>query len=255
MEALTDAPDATPDAPSAGSPSGPSRPRPSRRTLWLILTPIVILSVAGTASDIFAAAIIKDHPLLQMFLNPRNRYLAYAAIHVDAVPYYTVGFFRLVLTDPLFYLLGVLYGDAALRWVERKMGDSEGFIKMIERGFAKAAYPVVMLMPNYLVCVMAGASGMRLPVFIALNVTGTIFRLVSLRYVGDAFSGPLTAFVDFISRYRWWFVAFSAAVFGLQYLTKRRAGKSEIESPATLVSELEAEVAAQDSRPGVDGPR
>lgn len=242
---MTDAPAPDPDA----SPDPPVRPKLSRRSLWLLLTPIVVLSVVGTFSDIFGAAIIKEHPLLQMFLNPRNRYLALAANNVDAVPFYVVGFLRLVLTDPLFYLLGVFYGDGALRWVEKKMGDSEGFIKMIEKGFAKASYPIVMIMPNYLVCVMAGASGMRLSVFVALNVTGTIARLVALRVFAATFSGPLDWFLKIITRYRWWIVGFSALVFGLQYLAKRRAGTSDIESPATMAAGLEAEAAKAPDEP------
>ena len=39
---------------------------------WLI-TPIVVLSVAGTVGDIMGPRLIDDHPLWMMFLNPRTR--------------------------------------------------------------------------------------------------------------------------------------------------------------------------------------
>jgi hypothetical protein len=222
----------------------PARPRPSRRTLALILAPIVVLYVGGILADIFAAAIIEEHPLVQLFLNPRLRYLALVANNLDPLPYYAVGFFRLVATDPLFYLLGVFYGHGALRWVERKMGDSDGFIRMIERGFAKRSRLIVFLVPNYLVCVMAGAAGMGLATFVALNAAGTAMRLVLVRLFAKAFEAPLDAFLGFITRYRWWIVGLSALLFGLQAVTKKRKGESELESPSRMADELEAEARA-----------
>ena len=95
--------------------SRPRRPY-SRRTLALLLTPIVVLTIVGIVADALAPALIDKRPLLQIFLNPRNRYLVLAAPQVDPIPFFVVGFFRLVMTDPLFYLLGWRYGDAAMRW-------------------------------------------------------------------------------------------------------------------------------------------
>src|SRR5688500_8767411 len=103
--------------------SSPGRPveqrRRSRRTLVLLITPVAVLTVAGTLADWFAAPILTEHPLLQILLNPRIRYLSLASNHLDATSFYLAGFFRLVLTDPLYYLFGRWYGDAALRWMER----------------------------------------------------------------------------------------------------------------------------------------
>ena len=227
------------------------RPVPqSRRTLWLILTPIAALTLAGWLADIFAAALIDERPLLQMFLNPRNRYLVLASPQVDAVPFFVVGFIRLVLTDPLFYLLGYLYGDAALRWMERKMGEDRetGMIAMIERFFSKASYVIVVLMPNGYVCLLAGATGMKPRVFLPLNVIGTISRLVVIRIAGDVFEEQLESVLDFITEYRWWLVLLSFVVVSLYGLRGRRKGSLEFESIAEMERELEAEIAADEER-------
>ena len=61
--------------------------------------------------------------------------------YVDAAPYYIVGTLRLLLSDPLFYLLGVLYGDAAIKWMERKAPTYGKVMRSAERFFSIAAYP------------------------------------------------------------------------------------------------------------------
>ena len=211
----------------------------ARRKLTLILTPIVLLTVAGILADWFAAAIITDHPLLQMFLNPRLRYLTLASNQVDPVPFFLVGFFRLVLTDPLYYLLGRWYGDAALRWMERHGGESGAAVRIFERWFAKAAYPVVALAPNGFICLLAGSTGMRPGVFAALNVGGTIVRLIAVRVFAEALERPLDTALDFIREYQWWVVGVSVVLGLLQWWRSRRAGRSKIKSPAQIEEEIE----------------
>ena len=237
---MTDAP--PPDGLNELSPGAArqaARGRPSRRTLWLLLAPVIALSVLGLVADIFAAALVKDHPLVQIFLNPRVRYLALAANNTDPVPFFVVGFVRLVLLDPVYYLLGYFYGDTALRWIERKMGDTEGMLRMLERGFAKASYPMVMIAPNQFICVLAGAAGMRPIVFVTLNLVGTVLRLLLIEQVADFFSGPLDSLLNFITRYRWWLVGFSAVLFGFQFVMQRKQGKSDIESISKVQADFE----------------
>src|SRR5947209_2727787 len=96
---------------------------------WL-LTPYMAFVVAGYAADVIGPHLILTHPLLEMFLNPRNRYLLLASPHVDVVPFYVVGFFRLVLTDPIGFIIGWQYGESAIAWAERKMGKD---VRTIER--------------------------------------------------------------------------------------------------------------------------
>lgn len=215
------------------------RRKPSRRVLYLLLAPILALTLAGTLGDWFAAAIINEHPLLQMFINPRSRYLALASNQVDTVPYYVVGFLRLVLTDPLFYLLGYWYGENALRWIEKRLGDDGGLVKSFERFFAKAAYPIVLLAPNGYICAMAGMTGMRPLVFMTLNVVGTAGRLVIIRHTAAALSSPLEGLLGLIQRYQWWIVGVSIAVGVLQLAGRFRRGESDLEPISGIAERLE----------------
>ena len=208
-----------------------------RIPLSILLTPIVVLTVVGTVADIIGPGLINERPLLQMLLNPRSRYLLLASPQVDAVPYFVVGFLRLVSTDPLFYLLGVQYGEAALRWAETKLGDEGGFIRAAERFFARFGSVIILVSPSWQLCLLAGAAGMRPRRFVVLNVVGTVGRLLLFRLLGEAFRDELFAVLGFIQRYQWWLIGISFVVVSLQF---RRKKSGTLRPPGELERELEA---------------
>ena len=247
--------------------------REERRVPLPLLLSIFVASTAiGFVSDIAGPTLINHHPLLQIALNPRNRWLLLASPQIGAVSFYVVGFLRLVSTDPVGYILGYQYGDAAVAWAERQMGDTEGVIKMIQRGFKKVAPLVILIMPSFYWCVLAGsarmkprvfitlnvigtigrlilfrlagAARMRVRLFITLNVIGTIGRLVLFRLVGDAFRDELEHALDWIQRYQWWLVALSLVLVGVQIFRGRERGT--LETPAEMAAEIEAEEALRD---------
>jgi membrane protein DedA with SNARE-associated domain len=214
-------------------------PAPRRLPLALLLTPYVALIVAGYVGDIFGPNLINSHPLLQMFLNPRNRYLLLASPNVDVVPFFVVGFFRLVLTDPIGFVIGWQYGDAAIAWAERQTGaESSGTIKTIQRWFNKAAHLVIFIAPSFFWCILAGAARMRVRVFVALNVTGTVARLVLFRVAGDAFRDELETVLEWIQRYQLPLIGLSAVLVLVQVW---RSGGRDLETPSELAAELEGE--------------
>src|SRR3954454_10742629 len=123
------------------------------------------------------------------------------------------------------------------------MGDTNGVIKMIQRGFGKVAPLVILIMPSFYWCVLAGAARMRVRTFIALNVIGTIGRLVLFRLAGHAFRDQLQDVLQFVQRYQWWLggVSFIAVA-----ITVLRSGG--IESPDELAEEIEhAELPEEDA--------
>ncbi len=225
-----------------------------RIPLPILLTPIVVLAVVGTVADIIGPGLITERPLLQMFMNPRNRYLLLASPQVDTVPFVVVGFVRLVLTDPLFYLLGVQYGDAALRWAERKLDDDVGFIRTAERFFARFGSVVILIAPSGYLCLLAGATGMRARRFVILNVAGTAGRLLLFRVLGETFKDELLRVLGFIQRYQWWLIALSLVVVAIQ---SRRKGSSTLRSPSEIGDEIEAaedELVAEHRTPPASTP-
>ena len=150
-----------------------------------------------------------------------------------------IGFFRLLVSDPLFFLLGRWYGEPALQWLEAKAGKgSTRQLRWLERKFSRYGYPLVAIMPNNAICLFAGSSGMRPRAFWTLNALGTIGRLVFFWYLGKALHDPLSTFLDWVQRYQWPLLALSVGVVMVQ--TFRAQSRGEIEPISAIEDEIEA---------------
>jgi membrane protein DedA with SNARE-associated domain len=214
------------------------RARPSRARLWLVLGPLIVLVVAAQIGDAFAPTLAVDHPLTLITLNARNRNLILTTNSLDALSFYGVGFVRLLVSDPLFYILGLWYGDAGVAWVEKRSTSFGGMLRTWEYGFKKAAWPLVAIAPNNFICLFAGAAGMAPPVFMTLNVLGTVVRLYLIRLFGEAFERPINAVLDFIKDYRLPLTLLSVGLVVVTLIFDRRSGKGELEALTSIEDEL-----------------
>lgn len=217
------------------------RPTPSRRTLVLLVAPIVGLVIASTIGNAIWPTLLRKHPLLLIALDGRNRYLVLASTKVSVVPFMVVGFLRRVASDPLFFALGFLYGDRAVRWVEKRFAPDTNLVEWMERNFSRLAPPLVFFFPGNLVCVLAGASGMNPVFFAVLNVSGTVGILFVLYQFGDVFHGPVSAVTGFFDRNFKVFTAISIVATLYWLWDQRRRGKSEVVSLADAERELEGD--------------
>jgi membrane protein DedA with SNARE-associated domain len=202
--------------------------RPSRSQLAVVVTPIVVLIVAAYVGDALTTTWADRHPLLLTLLNARNRILVLTTNQLGAVAYYVAGGLRLLASDPLFYLLGRWYGDAMVVWVEKRSKTFGEQIRLYERAFAKAAYPIVFIAPNAYICLFAGASGMPVVPFFVVNIAGTLVRLYLIRRLGEAFDRPIKSVLRFFDRYRLPLLVASIALVVYVLWTDRRQGKGEI---------------------------
>ena len=176
------------------------RGKPPRKAIVRLAVGLVIVSqVTALAGDLALAEFVDRHPAWLIALNPRNRNLALATNQLEAITYYTIGFFRLVVSDPVYYLLGFWYGERALAWIQRRSRTYGPFVAEGERFFRKASYPLIFAAPNNVICALSAATGVRLRTFIALNLSGTVARLVVIRQLGYVFASPLQSIVDFIA--------------------------------------------------------
>ena len=202
--------------PPADRPADPAADphRLPRRKLVLIVAPLVVLGVVGTVATALTPALAARHPLLLITLEARNRNLILAR-EVDWVPFFLIAVLRRTLTDPLYYLLGRHYGDAAVRWLEVKAGMGS-YARLMERVFKKASYPAVFLFPGAVVCALAGVVRMKFVAFIAVNLAGTVCAVIALKVFGDAVAAPVEAVVGFFDRH---LVATTAVSIGLVLLS------------------------------------
>jgi len=230
----------------------PARRRPSRRAITLVSIPLICLVIMSYVGDALAPTLFDTHPVLLMALNSRTRNLVLVTNEVDAVTFYTVGLIRLLVSDPLFFLLGMWYGDAAVQWMERRTRTWGQFLRQVEQWFSKAAYPIIFIAPNNYVCLFAGAAGMPLKAFFAVNIAGTIFRLWLVRTFGDAFERPIDDLVSWIGDHRIPLLALSITLVLVSIALEARKGETEVSSLAHLDDELEELDADQDR--GADAP-
>jgi membrane protein DedA with SNARE-associated domain len=231
-------------------------PKPfDRRALALFAVPMAILTISGWIGDAFAPALLDSAPLVLLLCNPRLRNLVLVSPLVDFWPFVGVAVGRLVISDPLFYWFGRRYGDGAIRWMERRLGPGAKPVLWAERVFRKAAWPAVALIPNNMICLLAGATGMAWVGFAIVNLTGTFVRILGVRLIGDAFSDPILAVNDWIGENR---IMLTVITFGLTLLfvsRSMRTGRDPIETPADLARDLEGDRvdADEDADPEVRG--
>ncbi|MEZ5180269.1 MAG: hypothetical protein R2702_00045 [Acidimicrobiales bacterium] len=231
---------------AAGAPERPGAPSPAiRNAVIAVLVAMVIANYVGGA---LFPSLVNDHPLTLILLNASNRHLALASGNLDALGFYLGGFARLIAPDLFFFLLGRWYGDAAIVWMERKAPTYGELLRMLERWFHKARFPIVAIAPNNPVCLFAGAAGMSASAFWAANVLGTIGRLVLIRTFSTVFEDLLGTVRDFIGDYRWPLTAVSIALVVISIISDRRGGRDGIGDLVSLeegMAEAEAELEAE----------
>jgi len=219
-----------PDSAVVGTESTGERTPPGRHTLKLLVVPIVVLIVISNVGDALAPKLVESNPLLLIAMNARNRNLILVTNQLDAASYYVVATLRLLLSDPLFFLIGYWYGDTALTWMESRTKTYGSMLRQWERGFQRAAYPLVFIAPNNVICLFAGAAGMSVPAFFITNITGTIARLYLIRWLGEAFERPIDDVLDFIARYRVPLLVVSISFFAVMMVRELRQSGEDIEA-------------------------
>lgn len=233
---MPDSPTVAPQDPEHGFPVR-SRMPPGRHTLKLLTVPIIGLIVLSNVGDAMAVRLVDTHPLQLIAMNARNRNLILVTNQLDAVSYYVVGSLRLLLSDPLFFLIGYWYGDAALDWMERRTKSYGQMMRQAERWFGNAAYPLVFIAPNNFICLFAGAAGMSVTGFFVANLSGTLVRLYLIRRLGEAFEAPIDDVLGFIGDYRTPLFIVSIVLFAGVMFSELRSTKEEVEAIAEAVDD------------------
>lgn len=230
-----------------GPPDSTDR-RPSRRAATALAVPLVVLLVASYIGDATAPELVVDHPAWLIALNARNRNLILATNSLDVWTYYGIGTLRLLISDPLFFLLGYWYGDAAVRWMERRTKTWGQMLRQVEQWFGRAAYPLIFVAPNNPICLFAGAAGMPLRAFFAVNLAGTLVRLYLIRQFGEAFESPIDDTVGWIGDNRVPLLVLTVGLVILSIALEARRGETEVSALTHLDEELE-----NPDEPGHDG--
>jgi membrane protein DedA with SNARE-associated domain len=217
------------------------RHRPGRGTLALLTVPIIGFIICTNVGTALAPELVDKHPLWLIALNSQNRNLILTTNQLDAWSYYLVGTARLIVSDPLFFLLGLWYGDVALEWMERRTKSFGKTLRQWERGFRKASYALVFLAPNQWICLFAGASGMPVGAFFGVNLAGTAGRLFLIRWLGEAFERPIDDVLGWVGDHRMILLVLSIAVTVVYAAVELRGGGPGLTELEDLAEAAEAE--------------
>lgn len=242
-----------PDDAPAPAPTRPSGP-PSPLARNVVVGSAIGFFVLALAGDTLLLPNFDRYPELFIAANSRNRNLVLAKPELAWWAFFGIATVRLLASDPLFFLIGRWYGDAGVRWIEKRSATYGPIARRAEKWFGKASYPLILIAPNNYVCLFAGAGGMAVPVFVALNVVGTVARLTVLWFVTDSVSEPLDVLRGLITENRTLVFGISLGLLALSLWSDRRAGGGEVGGLLHLdeeISEIEAEAAtAEATEPG-----
>lgn len=185
---------------------GPVAPARPRWQLIAVTVPIAAVLVAGYFAGAGWPKMFNTHPLLLIALSPINRFLLLTTNHLDWYSYYGVGLARHLFPDPFFYLIGSWYGVRAIRWIGEsspaitKLTGEDG-TGLSDPAHRKLIYPLAFFVPNNWVSLLSGASDIPWRTFAALNISGTLLRLLLCRWIGSLFQSQIEAIATWVGRY------------------------------------------------------
>jgi len=223
------------------APTAPLQPTHPRWLLPLIGTLIVVLVAANNIGNAVWASWVNNRPLALLALNSSNKYLLATSVTTDLVPATVIASLRLLAPDPLFYALGYLYRDRALHWARTAFPGSQGLLHQFEQdetGFKKLLNPLLVILPNNPVCLLAGVAAFPIPRMIVLNVIGTVGRILLFRWIGTLFADQIKDVLDVVSRYQQWFLI-GSIVLVVTYVAWQIVGRKGL---IGAVEELEEEL-------------
>jgi membrane protein DedA with SNARE-associated domain len=198
--------------------------------------------VAGWLGDALWASLVDRSPLTLVLLNAKPRYQLLTVNSLEPWVWYAAVLFRLMVTKPFVWLVGRWYGPRAMVWAENRSERGGRLVRWMERRFASHGWAVMLVTTSNPVCLLAGASGYRLGLFLLIAVVGTAARLVVVDVVGSVLSAPIESFIDWVVDHRALVVAVSVTAVAMAVWWERRRGSSELDEFQEIERDLEEEI-------------
>lgn len=196
------------------------------RRLLVVITSL--LFAAGTIGSNIGPALVDNHPILVLLLSSRNRNLFGSVPFIDALPFFTIGFFRILAAGAALYYTGRIFGERALRWTESQVGEMPRIYQWTERATVRAGWLAVLLMPaSNIVCLLVGHLRMSPRKFFSLLVPGILIRLTAVWFGGKALEDQIRSVLDWIDQYQWWVVGILFGISFFQASRRRSPGAPE----------------------------
>jgi membrane protein YqaA with SNARE-associated domain len=177
--------------------SDPSQPRLRAAVLGL-LSATALLSLLGTALSPY---LLVKNPLLLVAISPAAHHVAMAAATVDPAPLLLVATLRRALVGVASYGLGLLYGRAALGWIEQRQPWLWRLFSWVEKIFTRFGVALLLLAPMPTVAFFAGAARSRFSLVVLALLVGHTLWAAATYYVGDALASRTDLITDFLGEH------------------------------------------------------
>lgn len=182
---------------------------------------LLVLGVLGTGSMVGAAFwlyLVNHYPLLLIALSPLGRHLVLVAPTVHPAAFLAVAVLRRLAFYLATFHLGRSLGPMGIPWIEARAARFAAFVRWLERLFSRAPRVVVLFISGPTVSALAGISGMRTPVFVALAGTSLTVRMllvlgfaewireyieVALAWIDEYWIPGTVVMVALVLLYRW----------------------------------------------------
>ena len=179
----------------------------------------------GTIGTNIGPALVDDRPLLVLFLSSRSRNLFGSVPFIDPLPFFFVGFFRLLVAAIALFYVGRLFGERALRWTEAQVGEMPRIYRWTERMAIRGGWVAAFFLPgSNIVCLLLGHLKLDPRKFIPAVAAGIVFRLVIMWFGGKLFEDQIRAALDWLDAYQWWLVGGLFAITFFQASRRKSPG-------------------------------
>ena len=183
------------------------------RTDWVITSAIAARTLYGMGMVALIPVLIATHPLLLELLSGSTvaEVVVGARVRLGEIPWVwaiLAGVPLWVLTDWIYWWAGVRWGDRALQRLLSRGGEVRArkqaarVEQVIDRFGAWAVlFGKFLPVPGQLVYAAAGTAGMRLRVFLVLNLLGTLLSVTIVVSLGFALGQRAVDLVELFKRY------------------------------------------------------
>jgi uncharacterized membrane protein YdjX (TVP38/TMEM64 family) len=200
-----------------------------RTAVFALLSVVTGLSLLGTA---LAPYLLVKAPVLLVAISPATHHVVLAAASADPVLLVSVTTARRVLTGVAAYGLGLLYGRAALGWLDGRYPRLARFMSWVERLFARFGVWLLLLFPVPTVALFAGAARSRFVAFVGAYTLGQALWTGVVVYVGDSVAVWTDRLTTFLGEYLLESTLVCIALVALQQaLSRRRRGQASLPVP------------------------
>ena len=199
-----------------------------------ILVASATLFALGTFGSNVGPAWVDERPAVVLALSSRNRNLFASVPFIDPLPFVLIGFTRVFVAGMVLFFLGRGYGDRALGWTEKQVGELPAIYRWFAKAMDRAGWLVIIFFcGSNLVWMMAGHRRIAPIKYASLLATGIAIRLAVMWAGGKAFEDQIRSFLEWMEDYQWYVVG---GLFALSFLQSARKNRSRT---STVSEDLE----------------